>query len=122
MHQVRRPQGDAISCTNHFLAPEMQGMVPLSGPGLPAEEILEDSRGRLANMAHFFASPQASEGDARHAQLLGLLRRPRTEGGLAQDVPPNRVTHFAYLLYPAERAMWISQGRPWASEFVRYTV
>ncbi len=116
---ARRPAADAIYCTNHFVSAEMQGMIPLSGPGLPAEEITADSQERLADLERFFAA---------HAEayckedLLGLLRRQRHEGGLAQNVPPGRVTHFAYLLLPQRGEMWISQGRPWETEFACHKI
>jgi len=119
-YAVRRPDGDAaVFCTNHFVHPDMQGMIPLSGPDTPAEEILADSTGRLQDLRRFVTSHRAP---LSRGEILDLLRRSRTEGGLAQNVPPGRVTHFAYLLAPALGEMWISQGKPWETEFVRHTL
>lgn len=118
-HQVRRAQGGLVFCTNHFLGETMQGMLQVSAPGLSQQALRSDSAERLADIGrHFTEHPPPW----RRADVLWLLQHHRSEGGLCQNQPPLKVTHYAYLLLPRENEFWISQGRPWETEFIRYTV
>ena len=116
---IRRPVNGVLFCTNHFIAPEMQGMISLSGPGNPSMAVTSDSEHRLADLQAFFA---VRPGPHCREDLMWLLRTQRASGGLCQDQPPSKVTHYAYLLVPQRREFWISQGKPWETEFVCHTL
>lgn len=97
---------DGLYCANHFLEPEMQGMIPLAIPGLPS--LTENSQKRLENVARFFQktpSPGVRE-------LISLLNTSIEEGGLCQDIYPELTTHYSYLVLPLKREIRIGQGTP----------
>jgi predicted choloylglycine hydrolase len=96
----------AIFCTNHFLDPSMEGMKPLSIPGITG--LTENSVRRMDNMARFLVG-------TRHptmADLKDLLARGIDDGGLYQDEHPALTTHYAYLVLPVQREMQIGEGTP----------
>jgi len=97
---------DGVYCTNHFLDPEMQGMIPLVIPGTPS--LADNSQKRLANVARFFKETPSPTVD----DLVSLLKRSFEEGGLCQHTYPELTTHYSYIVLPSKREMRISQGTP----------
>jgi len=97
---------DGLYCTNHFLEPEMQGMIPLVIPGIPS--LIDNSQKRLTNIARFFKeTPSPTVED-----LVSLLKTSFEEGGLCQHTYPEMTTHYSYIVLPSKREMRVSQGIP----------
>jgi len=97
---------NGLYCTNHFLEPEMQGMIPLVIPDIPS--LTDNSQKRLANVARFFKeTPSPTVED-----MVSLLKTSFEEGGLCQHTYPQLTTHYSYIVLPSKREMRISQGIP----------
>ena len=114
---VRRSERGIVFCTNHFVSEEMQGMIPLSVPGVSG--LRENSEGRFRRLGSAFAH---QEPPYPVSLLKRLLSSHEDEGGVCQHVSIQMTTHYAFLLYPEKREMWITDGPPCENEFVRYTL
>jgi len=97
---------DGVYCANHFLDLGMQGMLPLTLPGI--RNLRENSEKRLANVACFFeetSSPTVVD-------IVSLLTTDVGEGGLCQQTYPELTTHYVYLVRPSGREILLGRGVP----------
>ncbi len=114
---VRRSERGIVFCTNHFISEEMQGMIPLSVPGVPG--LTENSESRFRRLESAFAH---QEPPYAMNLLKRLLCSHEDQGGVCQHVSIDMTTHYAFLLYPEKGEMWITDGFPCENDFVRHTL
>jgi hypothetical protein len=109
--QLRVPEGSTFFHTNHPLA---QGTIPFVKE---REPLLSNSRARLANLARLVPRvPHTLAG------LEALLRDHTEPGAICQHGQALLHTVGAYIIAPAQRRIWMTQGPPCTNEFIGFAL
>jgi predicted choloylglycine hydrolase len=122
MHGVREADEDVVFSTNHYVAPEMQQFTVETDPGYINTRYFQNSLNRMANLIGRFSDGRKKLTFGEMKSVLADHHRP---GGICQHADRNdsrMTTRFAAILVSRSREMWLTEGQPCGSEFVRHAL
>jgi len=119
---VRQPNNAVTYAVNHYFAPEMQELMPQHDPAFITSNYFLNSVSRAVRLR---ATLQDHPRELTFDLMKQTLSDHHNPGAVCQHVDNNdahALTHFAAILVPQRREMWVNEGPPCRLSYVKHTL
>jgi predicted choloylglycine hydrolase len=108
------PHDGVVYCTNHFVAPTMQGMLPILHDGLKL-----NSEQRYLTLSKIF-----SEGNCPHSfqGIRSALAYHGKDGFVCQHGGAGLQTNYSFIASARNHKIWLGDGHPCQGEYTEFSL
>jgi isopenicillin-N N-acyltransferase-like protein len=112
-HHAVMPAQDGVSfCTNHFVHPAMQGMLPIAHEGIAANSVAR--YGTLTTLFRQLSWPRTGQG------LKSALAYHGEAGFVCQHGDAGLYSNYYCIAFPRTRQLWLGDGNPCQGQYTIY--